>query len=417
MKKVKTRLGLFHFLFLIFILPMLSGCWDQVSIDKRAYVVALGLDKGEDNKISITYLIANPEFSKQEGPSSEPAHEVITFPANDIISAKNTANAVIAKEITYNMLNVLIVSEDLAKDPEFIRYMYDVTKDREIKRNIPMIVTKEKVKTFLLKNKPKLETRIHKYFEFVLENSNKAGLTPNFKLHSYFSITESDAGLFLAPYATTEQIPGGKYTVGEDELLAGELKIEGEESNNSQFLGSAVFKEGKMIGTMNGEETRLTIVLNETLEMGEIYATYPDPFSPQYRFSARIMKREKNDVKINLNGYTPTIDVTVPLYMDILSIHSMETFDNGKIEQLKFHIEEEVQKKLSKLIKRTQEEFKGEAFGWSLIARKKFWTSHDFEKFDWMKTYPNMKVNVSVNVYIGTFGEQSKLPDLNQVRD
>lgn len=394
---------------------MLSGCWDQTNIDKRAYVVAIGIDKGEDNKINISYLITNPELSKQEGASSEPAYEIITFPTNDLISAKNTANSVIAKEITYNMLGVIIVSEELAKEPEFIRYMYDVTKDREIKRNKTMIITKEDVKTFLTENKPKLETRVHKYFEFIIENAKNAGLIPDFKLHSYFSITESDAGLFLSPYATTEQVPGGKYTVGEDELLAGELNIEGD--SNTQFLGSAVFKEGKMIGTLNGEETRLTILLNETLEMGEIYTTYSDPFNQQYRISTRMMKRDKNEVKMDFTGYTPVIDVTVPVYTDILSTHSMETFDNGKIEQLKLHIEDEINKKLNNLIKRTQEEFKGEPFGWALIARKKFWTRHDFEKFDWMNTYPNMKVNVKVMVTIGTFGEQSKLPDLSEVRD
>lgn len=234
-------------------------------------------------------------------------------------------------------------------------------------------------------------------------------------MHSYFSITESDAGLFLAPYATTKQETGGNNN-SEDEYTAGELNVKGD-SNNTQFFGSAVFKEGRMIGTLSGEETRLTILLNDTLEMGEIYSTYTDPYNPQYRVSTRMMKREKNEVKIDLQTHTPKIDVTVPLYLDVLSIHSMETFDNGKIEQLKSQIEEELQKNINKLIKKTQEEFKGEPFGWSLIARKKFWTNNDFVAFDWMKTYPNMDVNVSVNVFIGTFGEQSMLPDLNEVRD
>ena len=413
---MKIKLYLFRFLFLISMLPILSGCWDQINIDKRAYVVAIGLDKGENNNIKITYLISNPEFSKQEGPSSEPSHDIITIPANDIISAKNTANAIVAKDITYSMTNVMIVSEELAKDPDFIRYMYDVSKDREIKRNKTLIITKEDVSTFLKENKPKLELRIHKYFEFILENANNAGLIPSFKIHNYFSITESDAGLYLAPYATTQIEKGGGGTVTEDELLAGQLTADGD-TNHTQFLGSAVFKEGKMIGTLNGEETRLSNILNETLEMGEIYTTYTDPFHPKYKITARIMKREKNDVKFNIQGSTPTIDVTIPLYMDILSVHSMETFDNGKIDQLRIHIEGELQKKFDKLIKRTQEEFKAEPFGWSLNARKKFWTSIDYEEFDWMKSYPNMKVNVKVDVFIGTFGEQSKLPDFNKVRD
>nr|WP_106779621.1 Ger(x)C family spore germination protein [Lysinibacillus timonensis] len=413
MRNIKRLL---YFLFLLFMLLLLTGCWDQVSIDKRAYVVAIGLDKGEKNHINVTYLISNPEFSKQEGPTSEPSQEVITFPANDFITAKNIANSVIAKNITYSMLGVLIVSEEFAKDSDFIRYMYDATKDREIKRNIPMVVTKENVSTFLLENKPNLETRIHKYFEYILENANQAGLIANNKIHSYFAITEADSGLFLATYATTKGGSGNGYTEGEDEILAGGLNIEGD-SNDTQFIGSAVFKEGKMIGTLNGEETRLAIMLNETLEMGDIYTSYPDPLNPQYRISTRIMKRDRNEVVMDLNRYTPTIDVTIPLYLDILSVQSMETYDEGKLEQLKSHIEETIMKKFEKLVNKTQEDFKGEPFGWALIARKKFWTSSDFEDYDWMKTYPNMRVNVKVNVTIGTFGEQSELPSINEVRD
>lgn len=405
-----------RFLCLFLMLPLLSGCWDQISVDNRAYVVAIGLDKGEDNNLIVTFLISNPEFSKQEGPTSEPSHEVITFPAIDFITAKNTANSVIAKQISYHMLITFIVSEKLAEDTNFIRYMYDVTKEREIKRNVAMIITKEDVNTFIKENKPQLETRVHKYYDFILENANKAGLIPNFKLHSFFAITEADADIFLTPYATTKKDNETKNKVGEDEFLAGQLNVDGH-SNKTQFLGSAVFKEGKMIGKLNGEETRLTIMLNETLEMGEIYSSFPDPINPQYTISTRMMKYGKNTVKMDLNRYTPTIDVTIPLYLDILSIHSMETYNNGNIDLLRTNIEETIKKKMEKLVQKTQEDFKGEPFGWSLVARKHFWTRQDYENYDWMKSYPKMKVNIKVDVFIGTFGEQSELPKLHEVRD
>ena len=410
-----TKQGL-RILWLLIVLPLLSGCWDQIGIDSRAYVVALGLDKGDDNHLIVTYLISNPEYSKQEGPTSEPSHEIISFPALDFITAKNTANSIVAKQVTYHMLQALIVSEELAKDPNFIRYMYDVTKEREIKRNVPMIVTKEKVSTFLKENNPKLESRAHKYFQFILENANKAGLIPDFKLHNYFEITESDASLFITPYATTKKDNNTGEKVGDDEILAGQLDANGE-ANKTQFLGSAVFKEGKMIGKLNGEETRLTILLNETLKMGEIYWSFSDPINPQYQIVARMMKREKNVVKMDLKRNIPTIDITVPLYLDILSIHSMENFSNGNIKLLRSHIEESLKKKMEKLLLKSQEEFKGEPFGWSLIARKQFWTRYDYENFDWMKSYPKMKVNIKVDVFIGTFGEQNQLPELQEVRD
>jgi len=415
---VKSKQRILFCLFLLVVIFLLSGCWDQVGIEKRAYVVAIGVDKGKnDDHIIVTYLIANPELSKQEGGSSEPSQEIITFAANDFITAKNTANSVIAKEISYNMLGVIIASEELARDSDFIRYMYDVTKDRELKRNLPLVISKEKASDFLTKNKPKLETRVHKYFEFILANGNDAGLIPRTQIHEFFEQTQDDDNLFLATYATTEETEDNKtFNGSEDSYKAGELDVEGQ-TNNTQFIGSAVFKEGKMIGTLNGEETRLAILLNEVLEMGEIYTTYTDPFQPQYKVSTRIMKREQNEVKMDLNQPTPTIDVTVPLYFDILSIHSMESYDYKKMKKLKSHIEEELTTKANNLVRKTQEEFKGEPFQWTLIARKHFWTIQEFENYDWMKSYPKMKVNIKVKAIIGTFGEQTKLPDLEEVRD
>src|SRR3989339_819217 len=37
----------------------LTGCWDKNEIDDLAYVISMGLDKGIQNKIRISILIAN----------------------------------------------------------------------------------------------------------------------------------------------------------------------------------------------------------------------------------------------------------------------------------------------------------------------------------------------------------------------
>lgn len=337
----------------LFIILLLSGCWDQTSIDEKAYVVAVGLDKSEnDGNLKVTYLISNPELAKQEGGTSEPSQEIVSFEANDMIVSKDMANAVVAKDISYNLLSVYIVSEELAKDKEFVRWMYDAMKGRENKRDIPLIVTKEKARDFINNTHPQLETRIHKYFELILNSGNEIGYIPDSKIHNYFRITEADADLFLAIYGTTEKVKeaGNK---GEEDYLAGELDIKGS-ANHTQFMGSAVFKEGKMIGTLTGEETRLSIVLNETLNMDEILTTFPDPFNEKYRVTVRIIQKEKNDVKIKLNNGNPTIDVNVPLYMEILTNHSMTHYANNSEnrKRLEKSLEENVTEKLDKLVKK-----------------------------------------------------------------
>jgi spore germination protein KC len=404
---------------IISLLVLLSGCWDQKQVDKRAYVYAVGMDMAEEeNKFNITYLIVNPEYGSQVSSSTnESPQELITFETNDLLTSKNIANVVIAKEITYDLLRVVIVSEKLAKDKRFIRWMYDATKDREIRRDSYFIVTKENVSTFLKENKPKLETRLDQYFELILKRGIENGMIPDMDLHRFFNITEADANLALAIYGTTQ---GNKEDKGkvEDQLLAGELKIEGD-TNATQFLGSALFKEGQMIGKLNAEETRITVLLNDTLEMSDVLTTYPDPFDKDFRIAARLVKKQKNKVKMKLKNGSGEIYVTIPLIMEILSDHSMVNYGRNteKRKELKKKIEDNLSAKIDDFIKKTQEEFKGEPFGWSLLARRKFQTIPEYEKFDWMKTYPTMKVDVKVDVRFGEFGKQGEVPNLKKVRD
>ncbi|RKJ30983.1 hypothetical protein D7X33_40885, partial [Butyricicoccus sp. 1XD8-22] len=272
--------------------------------------------------------------------------------------------------------------------------------------------------TFLQNTRPLLESRIHKYFDLILKSANEAGLIPKSDLNSYFRITEADADLFLTIYGTSEISQDGDGSV-DDNFLAGKMNIEGE-TNKIQLIGSAIFKEGIMIGTLTGEETRIAILLNDILNnMGPIYTTYQDPFNEKYKVTARIQTEKKIDVKMDLKNDQPVIDVSIPIYMDIMTQHSMVDYanDSQKRETLQRSIEEEITNKINNLIKKTQEEYKGEPFGWSVLARKQFTTITEYEKFDWMKTYPNIKVNISVNVSFGNFGEQSDIPDFEEVRD
>jgi spore germination protein KC len=402
----------------------LTGCWDERPTDKVAYVYAIGLDLVEDEennqpKLKITYLIVNPEYGSQvSGSTNEDPQEIISFEAHDFITSKNLANAIVAKEITYDLLNVFIVSEKLAKDKRFIRWMYDATKDREIRRDSYMVVTNEDVTKFFEKNKPMLETRMDQYFNLIITRGIENGMIPEADLHNFFKITEADADLFLAIYGTTKTEENGNSDYAGDHLIAGELKVEGS-ANNTQFLGSAVFKEGKMIAKITGEETRFAVLLNDTLQMSDVLATYPDPLNGEYRIAARLVKKEKNKVKINLKKGPGEIHVTIPLTMEILSDHSLVNYGKSptKRKQLREHIENILEGKIEKFVKKTQEEFKGDPFAWSLNARKEFLTVQEYKQFDWMKSYPNMKINVAVDIRFGEFGRQGELPSYERVRD
>lgn len=406
---------------LVVFLLVLSGCWDREEAEKKAFVVAIGIDKAKnDSRIKVTYLISNPEYATDQsgGSTNEPSFQSISVEANDFISSRDTANIVIAKEIAYDILRTIVISEDFARDKNFIRWMYDAAKDTEIRRDIQFIVTKEETSEYFRKNEPRLETRIHDYFELILDRGNKIAILPKPLLMHYFRITEANADLLLASYSSIHIASKPEDDRNEDEYIAGDFHFEGQ-TNRTNFIGSAVFKGGQMIGKLNGEETRLTIMLNNTMDNPDILATYRDPFNKNYLITIKINKPYKNVIEMKLNETVPKINVTVPITVDVLTNHSMTNYvnDEKKKNILKNSIKEQLTAKMEKLIKKTQDEFKGQPFGWSLEARKKFLTISEYEAYNWMEKYPSMKVSVNVDITFGNFGRQSLLPNLKDLRD
>ena len=401
---------------------LLAGCYDMSETDKRAYVVRIGLDKGEEEgSVKVTYLISNPEVGSQQsgGNTNEPPSEVISFDANDFMVSRNIANVVIAKEITYDILKVLIVSEELARDKDFIRWMYQATKDREIRRDIAFIVTRESAYEYILSHDPKLETRPHKYFEIIIERGIETSLIPNSDLNGYFNITEADADLYLSILTSLQKDQEPSNRKKDDEYIAGDIRIEGVTSK-TQFIGSAVFKQGKMIGTLTGEETRFSNLLNQANGNSfDMLTTFPIPDNETYRLTARLQKRKNIKMKMDLKNRKPKIDVILPLKVEILSDPLMVNYpkDKAKLEELRIFLEDRIESKMENLVKKTQEEFGSDPFGWSLYARKEFFTLKQWKEFDWMKSYPDMEINIQADIKFGPFGRQGKLPSLEKIRD
>ncbi|UFT99448.1 Ger(x)C family spore germination protein [Radiobacillus kanasensis] len=407
---------------ILFILTLfITGCYDKRELEKQSYVIAIGVDQAEEeHKYSVTFQIANPEAGSliTGGGTQEKPRETITIVANDLITAANTANSIVTKEITLDHTKVIVVSEELARSGEMIRFMQSTTRTTQIRPGVQLVVSKEKAETFLNNNHPTLESRPHKYYQFMLHRAKETGNIPESDFHRFFQITEGDAGLFLAIYATSEK-EDYKESGKEDELIAGEIPAKGE--NPVEFMGSAVLKEGKMIDVLSGQATRLANVFDVTTNMNDLASTYKDPLAEEYDISASYVQRREPEVNITYHKDKPTvIDVNVPFSIEVLAIPSLVNYAESKEKQkiLKDSIEKSLEKKSRELIKKTQEEYGTDPFYWSLFVRKNFLTIKEYEEANWnKKIYPNAEINVNFELNMIEFGKMIKDTNLSELRD
>jgi spore germination protein KC len=408
MQKTKTLCRLLLFFLM---LCLLSGCWDREELEDKAYVIGLGLDRSKDkDKIKVTMLLANPEVGSMQGGggSTEKPREIITFDANDFIAAKATANSIISRNMSYELLRIFVVSEEFARDTSFSTTFTDVLKDKEIRLNSYIAVSKEKASEYFLNNKPRMETRPHKYFQFMVSHGIENGLIPDSNLFRYFQTAERGSDLFLAMYTTAKRQKDPEIK-REDEYTAGELNATGE-LDDTQFIGSAVFKSGVMFATLTGQETRTINILDDTTDIKDILVNMPDPFSDNKKqFAARIMKTENNKIKMNLKGITPKIFITIPLQIEIMSNPSMVNFAKQKNQHIiKKHIANYLEKANIKLLKKTQTEFKGIPYPLPVDSKKYFATVQDYKKFNWVKAYPRADIHVKVEITMVDYGNRTR---------
>jgi len=409
MRKVKLLL-------LILSLTLLTGCFDKVELEDLAYVVVIGIDKGADNGFEVTYQIGNPQVgSSDRVQAEEPASEIITMNVPDLATVRDLANVSVSREVTYAHLKAIITGEELTRSKESLTLLDAVLRDQAIKQDVMLIVSKEKASEFIRGNKHELETRPHKHYEFMSRRWEETGLVPNSTLLKFFPRILGDAGLFLSTYATTKK---SKTHYGyEDEYLAGQVKKEG--GNSMQMIGAAVLKEGRMIGTLNGEEVKITLLLRPNTVRSSMLASYADPLAKDKRIAASWSKTEPTKIKMDLSTDIPKVDVVVPIKMEILSIASGIDYveDLKKQKLLKEAIARSLEQKSMKVVKKTQQEFKGDPFQWYLIARKQFWTLAEYKKYNWMKKYPTAEVRVKYDIEFTNFGRQLKPFNKEYIKD
>lgn len=410
---------------IIFSIFVLTGCWDSKEVEERTYVVAIGLDLPtgvdieEEQAVDVTFQFSNPKLNiRGSTPTEESEREdYITFTSPDFVTARNMANSVVTRELSFSHNKVLIVSEDLARSDKFYRLFSTAFKDREIRRETNIIVTEGRASDFMIKNKPELLVRPHRYYQFLLDRAMETGFVQESSINSFFAITDGDADLYLAMYGSPNENSEEVGFQDEDQYMAGQVPKKG--GNPIQIMGSAVFKEGKMIGKLNGEETRIARLLNNTVPTRDIFSSFTDPLDKDYKIGVRLRKVKSVGVKVDVEEDIPKIDVYYPVEIAVLSVPSMinygSNFENQR--KLKEYLEEHMKKNAEELFEKTQKEFEGNPFQWSLYARKMFKTEKEYVAYNWMEKYPEAEIKVTMDINIIGFGKQYREIDMERLLD
>ncbi|MCL4426281.1 MAG: Ger(x)C family spore germination C-terminal domain-containing protein [Firmicutes bacterium] len=208
--------------------------------------------------------------------------------------------------------------------------------------------------------------------------------------------------------STTVQIRQGKpmpVPLSEGAYLAGEIPRVG--GNKISFMGTAVFDGDKMVGVLNGDETRLLLMFRGEFKRG--FISIPDPVKGEFfdPIDARPARRPR--IRVRRQGNNFRINADIALEGDILAIQSKVDYTQPKMMPiLEAKISRYLTQQAQVLVEKTQKEFKSDIFGFGNKVRHLTPTWDDLVKLRWLNKYPEADVRVRVTFKVRRVGTEFK---------
>ena len=181
----------------------LSGCYDYKEPGDLAYVVAIGVDKS-DNEGTYNYTIqyARPTEitggSSSEGGSGKDTMSILNVEAPSVYAAVNLANHVVSKSFTLAHTKIIVISDTVAKE-SITPIMDSIGRSSDIRPSVYMCVSNGEAREYLKSVKPVVEIHPVKYYRLIFENKYSSYI-PKTDVNDVYQNLKSGDEQSIVPY-------------------------------------------------------------------------------------------------------------------------------------------------------------------------------------------------------------------------
>lgn len=387
MDAIKRKTVLVLFTLSIFIL-FLSGCWDSTEVNDLAIITAAGLDLTEDHQLelSVKIYLTSPSGSQQSGGMSEPggggAGKSVVRSAKGVnmADAASKLQQVISRKVFWGQAEVFLFGERLAKEG-LTEPMDYLTRHPTPRERANVFVSKGSAKEVLLLDPP-------------IERSVADALREMAASQTGLNITMKELAQMMAGKSRAAVIP----------LV--EIKPKQENQEPFPFIqGTAILKNGKMVGRMNDVATRGIMWLRNEVKRATVTVS---PKNTQ-GFVSLLLLRSRAQLVPHIRGDNWSITVRIDARDDIVeNTTDLDLSVPKHIEPLETELEDDINRRVNMALAQAQKKMKADIFQFADAFYRKYPKIWNQNKDRWDEIYPNVEVRLETNVKVARPGLTGK---------
>ena len=352
----------------------LTGCGVTGEVENQAYALVMGVDRTEAGiglTIRIPRIGQGGQGDDKSGGKGEP-YLVLSAEGSDYVQAMENLQWAAARELNLSHLKLLVVSETLASEEGFPTLLRRLAETRHLYTTAGFIVCEGKARDFIEGQETLLGSHLSGDIEATFRHYAAHGFIPKATFADLYFGTLSRYSDPVGIWGFPD--PGEKPAAAVIETDESRLNEQTRTASSRQYLGTAVFREGRLAMKLNAAET-----LGLNLLTGRVN-------SFTYKANGRawdLSTLRRPRVKVDTKGDKPVVRVDV--YLTSAQQEGLNVLEGA------------VSQDLMVLIGRCQA-MGVEPFGFAEKAAKHFITIIDWLEYDWHTRFQQAEIEVVTHI-------------------
>lgn len=411
-----------------------SSSYTSHRIDHLAYMLALGIDKGEQAKLKVSAQFVNVSSSESGGSSDSSKIILTSCESNSLFSAINVLNSYIGKEINLAHCSVVVFSQEIAKEG-ISSEIYSLINNEEIRPSTNIVTTTCSAYEYINNTKPNLESLTSKYFDTFDITSKLTGYFSNITIGDFFnnlsetnsdslsvlgglnstarvekdddkssdssngksSSSESDKSSSSSSLQDSKSLASEEIEISPENLVAGKSSVVGE--RGTENLGLAVFSGDKYCGELTVLESICHSLITNSVDSCII--SIDNPISKDEQIEIQLSPNRKSKINSTIKDDVVNINVDLSLNANIITLSSNINYeDTETIDIISFATEEFLKNELTKYFNKTTKTYNVDIDKYYLSVLKYFPYKKDFDNFNWKEKLKNANLNCNIDIDI-----------------